>query len=78
VFGSIREKETQVVQLTTNYRSTQPILELANSVVDLIELLFPQTIDHLFKEHSVRTGPKPLVVMPMEEDMLRDTFLGHS
>jgi len=42
----------QIIQLSRNYRSHGRILDLANSVVTLIELLFPKTIDRLVKEDS--------------------------
>ena len=35
---------------------------MANSVVSLIELLFPKTIDKLMKETSDKDGPRPLVI----------------
>ena len=45
-----KEFDTKVVQLTTNYRSHGMILDLANSVVNLIEALFPFSIDKLKRE----------------------------
>ncbi|KAM3136353.1 hypothetical protein pb186bvf_011488 [Paramecium bursaria] len=49
-------------QLTTNFRSHNNILQLANSIVSVIELFFPQTIDKLQKERSDLFGPKPIIV----------------
>ena len=53
-----------VLQLTRNFRSHSRILDLANSVVSLLELLFPKTIDRLRKETSDVDGPKPIFVEP--------------
>ena len=36
--------------MTKNFRSHSRILDLANSIVSLVELLFPKTIDKLKKE----------------------------
>ena len=38
-----------VKQLTINFRSHNNILQLANSIVSSIEILFPKTIDRLNK-----------------------------
>jgi superfamily I DNA/RNA helicase len=49
-FGqSLNLKKPVVKQLSINFRSHNNILQLANSVVSLIELLFPKTIDKLKK-----------------------------
>ena len=37
-------------------------MDCANSVVALLELLFPKTIDKLLKEKSDIDGPKPIVI----------------
>ena len=52
----------KVLQLTKNFRSHSRILDCANSVVALLELLFPKTIDKLLKEQSDIDGPKPIVI----------------
>jgi ATP-dependent exoDNAse (exonuclease V) beta subunit len=52
----------KVLQLVKNFRSHARILDLANSVVSLLELLFPKTIDKLQKESSDNDGPRPLVI----------------
>jgi hypothetical protein len=66
----------QIIQLSRNYRSHGRILDLANSVVSLIELLFPKTIDKLVKEDSDKDGMKPLVIMPLDPYHLRTFFTG--
>jgi ATP-dependent exoDNAse (exonuclease V) beta subunit len=67
-----------VIQLTTNYRSHGQILALANSIVGLIETLFPFSIDKLEKEESLTTGMKPLILMPLPDHELRNIFMGKS
>jgi len=52
----------KVVQLTKNYRSHQKILDLANSIVDIVELYFPRTIDTLQRESSDIDGEKPIIL----------------
>ena len=46
-----------------NFRSHTKILELANSVINLIEIFFPKTIDRMRKEKSNIDGPKPVLVL---------------
>ncbi|KAM3131736.1 hypothetical protein pb186bvf_016132 [Paramecium bursaria] len=53
-------------QLTINFRSHNNILQLANSVVNLLELCFPKTIDSLKKEQSKIIGPKPIIIQSQE------------
>jgi hypothetical protein len=60
--------------LSTNYRSHEQILDVANSVVNLIELFFPKSIDKLIKEGAERVGLKPIVLDPIEVKYL-DKFL---
>ena len=60
----------QVLQLSKNFRSHSRILDLANSVVSLVELLFPKTIDKLLKESSEFDGPKPIIIDPSKEEHL--------
>ena len=68
--------DVNLVQLRCNYRSHGMILELANSVVSLLETIFPNSIDHLAKEVSLTQGPKPLILSPMSHSDLADLFLG--
>jgi hypothetical protein len=51
-------------------------LDLANSVVNLIEVFFPKSIDKLIKEGSVREGLKPIVLEPVDSKLFRKFFLG--
>jgi len=67
---------TKVCQLTTNYRSHGRILDLANSIVSIIETLFPFSIDKLLKEKSNRDGIKPIVINPLSAHQLKSIFLG--
>ncbi|KAL4500498.1 hypothetical protein ABPG72_003449 [Tetrahymena utriculariae] len=52
----------QTHQLTTNFRSHNNILQLSNSVISLLEGLFPTSIDILKKERSNLKGIKPIVL----------------
>lgn len=55
-------KSPIVKHLTVNFRSHNNILQLANSIVSSIEILFPKTIDRLNKEVSDLKGPKPMIL----------------
>jgi superfamily I DNA/RNA helicase len=59
---SLQLNKPVVKQLTVNFRSHNNILQLANSVVSSIEILFPKTIDRLKKEVSDLSGPKPMIL----------------
>ena len=78
IFYNLDWAVPKIVQLTTNYRSHGKILDLANSVVSLVELFFPKTIDKLSKEESDKDGMKPVVIMPLEGKQLRALFTGTS
>ena len=49
-----------LMQLSINFRSHNAILQLSNSVVSMIEVLFPSSIDRLRREQSDYDGPKPV------------------
>ena len=51
-----------IMQMSINFRSHARILDLANSVVRALELLFPNSIDKLRKEKSPHDGLKPIVL----------------
>ena len=62
-------------QLTVNFRTHNQVLGLANSVVSLLEGLFPQTIDSMVRETSYRDGPMPLIVPSSNvEDLVKLVF----
>ena len=67
-----------VIQLTKNYRSHSKILDLANSIVDIIEFFFPQTIDKLQRESSDLDGPKPILLEDYTDDDLMAMIIGHT
>ncbi|CAD8087866.1 unnamed protein product [Paramecium sonneborni] len=57
-----KQNDLKIHQLTINFRSHNNILQLANSLVSLLEIFFPNTIDKLKKERSNISGPKPIVL----------------
>lgn len=63
-------KPPSVHQLTINFRSHGRILDLANSIVNLIEKFFPKTIDRLKKEKSNIDGPKPILLADIDQEVL--------
>jgi len=67
-----------VVQLTKNFRTHGRVLDLANSLVALIELFFPTSIDRLKREMSDQEGPKPIVIEPCKEHTLRELLFGRT
>mmetsp|Transcript_28153 Transcript_28153/g.27860 ORF Transcript_28153/g.27860 Transcript_28153/m.27860 type:complete len:410 (+) Transcript_28153:265-1494(+) len=62
LFKTSRLEVPAVRQLTMNFRSHNQILELANSIVALLEALFPYSIDRMAKERSIEDGPKPILI----------------
>jgi hypothetical protein len=60
--------------LAKNFRSHAKILDLANSVVSLLELLFPKTIDRLLKEKSDIDGPRPILIDQLTQEQLQKLF----
>jgi superfamily I DNA/RNA helicase len=59
---SLNLAKPTVKQLTVNFRSHNNILQMANSVITCLEILFPKTIDKLNKERSDLKGPKPMIL----------------
>lgn len=45
-------------------------MELANSVVSILESCFPKTIDRLQKERSNLDGPKPMLLQRGDVELL--------
>ena len=53
-----------------NFRSHTRILELANSIITLLEKFFPKTIDRLKKEKSNIDGMKPIILSGTNLELL--------
>lgn len=68
--------DTEAINLYHNYRSQNSILELANSVVKLIETIFPESIDKMIEEVSDKTGDKPFLIEPVGDELLCQFFFG--
>ena len=66
-----------IMQLTINFRSHARILDLANSVIRVIELLFPSSIDKLKKEKSSIDGLKPVVLDSELQETLFNMLVGN-
>ena len=67
-----------VRHLTINFRSHSRILDLANSLVSILELCFPKTIDRLKKEKSNLDGPKPMLLDANDAELLFFVLLGEA
>lgn len=52
----------RMFQLTVNYRSHAGIINCAQTVVDLLTALWPESIDRLSPDRGWRMGPKPKFV----------------
>lgn len=68
--SSIQLKAPVIKHLTINFRSHNNILQLANSIVSSIEILFPKTIDRMKKQISDLDGPKPMILPESDEELL--------
>ncbi|CAK74855.1 unnamed protein product (macronuclear) [Paramecium tetraurelia] len=64
-----KQNDLTIHQLTINFRSHNNILQLANCLVSLLEIFFPNTIDKLKKERSNISGPKPIIVNGDKEEL---------
>jgi ATP-dependent exoDNAse (exonuclease V) beta subunit len=64
------------INLQINYRSQNSILRLANSIVNLLEELFPSSIDLMPQEVSQKQGPKPFIIDPISDELLCQYFFG--
>lgn len=49
---------------------------MANSVIDLLQNFFPETIDKLKKEKSSIDGPKPIILGQGDPEMLHCLLSG--
>ncbi|CAD8203599.1 unnamed protein product [Paramecium octaurelia] len=63
-------RNLKIFDLSINFRSHNQILQLANSVIRIIEIFFPQQIDKLKKETSNLKGPKPIVIKSDDAEQL--------
>lgn len=63
-------------QLTQNFRSQNSILQLAHSIIEVIQELFPETIDILKKESSRVNGPKPILLSRGNVHFINKYFVG--
>ena len=52
----------QIMPLICNYRSHNGILNLASSVVNLLQKFFPESFDKLPKDQGHEDGPKPVLL----------------
>ncbi|CAD8177655.1 unnamed protein product [Paramecium octaurelia] len=68
--GANQLEKFQVYQLTKNFRSHNNILQLANCIIIILELLFPNSLDHLQKEISNLKGPKPLIISQADPSLI--------
>ncbi|PKK63431.1 hypothetical protein RhiirC2_855013 [Rhizophagus irregularis] len=59
-------------ELDINYRSHNGILQLASSVIDLIQHFFPNSIDKLSRERSKVGGPRPILFDGFQKEHLMD------
>lgn len=66
----------EILQLSNSFRSTNQILVLAHSVIELIENFFPVTIDKLRPDNGQLQGPIPLAMPTDKKDDLLLAFLG--
>ncbi|CAI2173128.1 11614_t:CDS:2 [Funneliformis geosporum] len=57
-------------ELNVNYRSHKGILQLASSVIHLLHVFFPDSIDQLSPEFSEVGGPQPLIIEGCEAKAL--------
>ncbi|POG66195.1 hypothetical protein GLOIN_2v1659127 [Rhizophagus irregularis DAOM 181602=DAOM 197198] len=59
-------------ELDINYRSHNGILQLASSVIDLVQHFFPNSIDKLSRERSKVGGPRPILFDGFQKEHLMD------
>ena len=63
-------------QLSVNFRSHGKILDLANCLIKLVELAYPETIDKLKREASWLPGLKPVVLQSSLLEALFGVLVG--
>ncbi|KAL4454345.1 hypothetical protein ABPG74_012302 [Tetrahymena malaccensis] len=72
------QSEIQAHHLTINFRSHRSILQLSNSVIDLIYNLFPTTLDVMPRETSELEGIRPIVLVDADQNFLFNILKGQS
>ena len=70
--------EPRMFTLSRNYRSHQGILALASLVMSLIWNGFPETVDKLDPEIGYLRGPKPVLFIGCDIEILRSSSVGSS
>lgn len=56
--------------LTLNFRSHSGILQLAGSIIDLLQMFFTGSIDHLPTDKGMFSGPRPVILESCDESDL--------
>lgn len=67
---------TTMFTLSKNYRSHQGILALASLIMGMIWKGFPETVDKLEPEIGNLNGPKPILFLGCDADILRTSNVG--
>ncbi|KAL9962912.1 hypothetical protein ACROYT_G032063 [Oculina patagonica] len=67
----------QIKQLVYNYRSHSGILNLASSVVSILQEYFPESVDKLSKDQGQLVGPKPVLLGSCSESDLAIILRGN-
>lgn len=68
--AAVRVATPPIMQLTTNYRTHNGVLQPAAEVVEMLKLFFPKRIDELEREQARETGPSPLLLGSVNVDDL--------
>ncbi|TFY54263.1 hypothetical protein EVJ58_g8968 [Rhodofomes roseus] len=63
--------QPRTFQLAINYRSHAGIVNCAHSIIELITMFWPYSIDHLAPERGVIEGGKPVFLSRWDEDAVR-------
>jgi hypothetical protein len=75
---SEKDLKIQPIQtLTQNYRTHSGVLDLAATIVQMLEELFPATIDHLPPENALVVGAKPMFLETTAVDSLMINLFGN-
>ncbi|CAD8203304.1 unnamed protein product [Paramecium octaurelia] len=69
------QHKISLMKLAQNFRSSNQILQLGNTLVNALELLFDGEIDFLQKEKSDQQGPKPTIIQSCENKDLLNYLL---